>query len=62
MMMAAGRLFPRGDRSPSIVPVAPERMHRMLAQTLGPLGWRLARTQRVSRGFYTSQAQELIRQ
>jgi magnesium-protoporphyrin O-methyltransferase len=62
MMMAAGRLFPRGDRSPSIVPVAPERMHRMLAQALGPLGWRLARTQRVSRGFYTSQAQELIRQ
>lgn len=61
MMMAAGRLFPRGDRSPSIVPVAPERMHRMLAQTLGPLGWRLARTQRVSRGFYTSQAQELVR-
>ena len=62
LMMAAGRLFPRGDRSPSIVPVAPERMHRMLGEALGPLGWRLARTQRVSRGFYTSQAQELIRQ
>ena len=62
MMMMAGRLFPRGDRSPAIVPVAPERMHRMLAQALGPLGWRLARTERVARGFYTSQAQELIRQ
>ena len=61
MMMMAGRLFPRGDRSPAIVPVAPERMHRMLAEALGPLGWRLARTERVARGFYTSQAQELIR-
>jgi magnesium-protoporphyrin O-methyltransferase len=44
------------------VPVAPERMHRMLAEALGPLGWQLGRTERVSRGFYTSQAQELIRQ
>jgi magnesium-protoporphyrin O-methyltransferase len=61
MMMMAGRLFPRGDRSPAIVPVAPERMHRMLAEALGPLGWQLGRTERVARGFYTSQAQELIR-
>jgi magnesium-protoporphyrin O-methyltransferase len=61
-MIAVGRLFPRGDRSPSIVPVAPQRMHRMLAEALAPLGWRLGRTERVSRGFYTSQAQELIRQ
>jgi magnesium-protoporphyrin O-methyltransferase len=60
-MIAVGRLFPRGDRSPAIVPVAPERMQRMLAQALGPLGWRLGRSERVSRGFYTSQAQELIR-
>ena len=60
-MMAVGRLFPRGDRSPSIVPVAPQRMQRMLAEAFEPMGWRLGRSERVSRGFYTSQAQELIR-
>lgn len=60
-MMMVGRLFPRGDRSPSIVPVAPERMRAMLAEALGPLGWTLGRTERVARGFYTSQAQELVR-
>lgn len=60
-MIAIGRLFPRADRSPSIVPVAPERMQRLLREALGPLGWRLGRSERVSRGFYTSQAQELVR-
>jgi magnesium-protoporphyrin O-methyltransferase len=61
-MITVGRLFPRSDRSPSIVPVAPARMRRMLTEALTPLGWRLGRTERVSRGFYTSQAQELLRQ
>ncbi len=61
LMIAAGRLFPRADRSPSIVPVPPARMRRMLADALGPLGWRLGRSERVSRGFYTSEAQELVR-
>lgn len=61
MMMAVGRLFPRGDRSPWIVPVAPQQMQRLLTESLGPLGWRLGRTERVSRGFYKSQAQELVR-
>lgn len=60
-MIAVGRLFPRSDRSPAIVPVAPDRMQRLLAQALGPLGWRLGRSERVARGFYTSQAQELLR-
>jgi magnesium-protoporphyrin O-methyltransferase len=60
-MIAVGRLFPRSDRSPSIVPVAPTRMRRMMTEALGPLGWHLGRTERVSRGFYTSQAQELVR-
>jgi magnesium-protoporphyrin O-methyltransferase len=60
-MIAVGRLFPRSDRSPSIVPVAPARMRRMMTEALEPLGWQLGRTERVSRGFYTSQAQELLR-
>lgn len=61
MMIRIGRLFPRGDRSPWIVPVAPQTMQRMLAEALGPSGWTLGRSQRVARGFYTSQAQELVR-
>jgi magnesium-protoporphyrin O-methyltransferase len=60
-MITVGRLFPRSDRSPSIVPVAPARMRRMMTEALGPLGWQLGRTERISRGFYTSQAQELVR-
>ena len=57
---AVGRLFPRGDRAPSIVPVAEKALHRLVAADayLGP--WRPARTQRVASGFYTSQALELI--
>jgi magnesium-protoporphyrin O-methyltransferase len=61
LMMAVGRLFPRSDRSPSIVPVAPARMQRMLLDALGPMGWKLGRSERISSGFYTSQAQELLR-
>jgi magnesium-protoporphyrin O-methyltransferase len=49
-MHAVGTLFPRRDRAPAIVPVAPGR----IAADLSP-----ARTARVSSGFYTSQAVEL---
>ena len=57
-MHAVGRLFPRSDRAPAIEPVAPARLQGLLAQ-LAP--WRAARTERVSGGFYTSQAMELVR-
>ncbi len=57
-MHAVGRLFPRSDRAPAIEPVAPLRLGVLLAQ-LAP--WQAARTERVSGGFYTSQALELAR-
>ena len=57
-MHAVGRLFPRSDRAPAIEPVAPLRLGGLLGQ-LAP--WHAARTQRVSGGFYTSQALELVR-
>jgi magnesium-protoporphyrin O-methyltransferase len=61
-MMWAGRLFPRGDRSPAIVPVRPQwLMRKIAASSLAQEGWRIGRTHRVSRGFYTSQALELVR-
>ena len=58
---AIGKLFPRGDRSPSIVPVAEKKLRRLLAAEPQLQGWSAARTERVSSGFYTSQALELVR-
>lgn len=60
-MHAVGKLFPRGDRAPSIVPVASKTLHRLLAEEPLLDRWQCARTQRVSSGFYKSQALELIR-
>jgi len=60
-MRAAGRLFPRGDRAPAIEPVNPTTMLREVASCAALAGWRLARTERVSSGFYKSQALELVR-
>ncbi len=57
-MHALGRLFPRGDRSPSLTPVSEPVLRAGLAQGLGPLGWREGRTLRIHSGFYTSQAWE----
>lgn len=59
-MHAAGRVFPRGDRAPSIEPVAERALRsRVEAHVAGDpaiAGWRWAATARVSSGFYTSQA------
>lgn len=60
-MHAVGRLFPRGDRAPAIEPVQVKRMHERLAAATGLEAWHGARCERVQRGFYTSQAQELVR-
>ena len=57
-MHALGRLFPRGERSPSLTPVSEPVLRAGLAQGLGPLGWREGRTLRIHSGFYTSQAWE----
>jgi magnesium-protoporphyrin O-methyltransferase len=58
VMHAAGRLFPRGDRAPSIVPAGPRAMRRAAGRIDG---WQVGRTERVASGFYTSQALELVR-
>ena len=60
-MHAVGRLFPRGDRAPSIVPVAAGRLHRLLDDDAALADWQRGRTQRIASGFYTSQALELVR-
>lgn len=57
-MRAIGRLFPRSDRAPAIEPVSPATMLRAMDAVPG---LKLARTERVSSGFYKSQAVELLR-
>ena len=59
--LAVGRLVPRGDRSPAIVPVAERTLRRLIAAEPAMAGWTSARTHRVARGFYTSQALEVLR-
>jgi len=59
-MMMVGKWFPRADRSPAIVPVRFERLCRLLRASEALAGWQLGRRQRISRGFYTSEALELL--
>jgi magnesium-protoporphyrin O-methyltransferase len=59
MMHAAGRLFPRSDRAPAIIPVAEHAVRTLLSGVPEVQAWRQGRTKRVARGFYTSQAMEL---
>ncbi len=60
-MHAVGRLFPRGDRAPSIEPVGERTLRRLLGAEPGLAGWRTGRTGRVATGFYISQASEMVR-
>ena len=60
-MHSAGRLFPRKDRAPSIEPVAVDTLLRLIATEARLSRWRVGRTHRVARGFYISQALELVR-
>lgn len=61
LFKAAGKLFPRGNRSPSIVPVAERNLQRRLDVHPRLQAWEARRSQRVASGFYTSQAMELVR-
>ena len=54
VMHKVGKLFPRGDRAPAIEPVREATLRKLIAHSLG-------RCERVSSGFYTSQALELVR-
>ena len=58
-MHTVGRLFPRADRAPAIVPVAPLALAERIRAERGLAHWQLWRTERVAGGFYTSQAVEL---
>jgi magnesium-protoporphyrin O-methyltransferase len=58
VMHAVGRLFPRGDRAPAIEPVRPQTITQLIQS--GLIDWSTHRTNRVSTGFYISQAMEVL--
>jgi magnesium-protoporphyrin O-methyltransferase len=61
MMHAAGKLFPRGNRSPAIQPLGERALHGAIAAEPALHPFRIARTRRIAAGFYISQALELVR-
>lgn len=58
-LLSVGRLFPRRDRSPRVEPVRPADWNAAVARAL-PF-WKVAREHRISAGFYTSEAVEVVR-
>jgi magnesium-protoporphyrin O-methyltransferase len=56
IMHNVGKLFPRGDRSPAIVPQPPQTFLRKIENATG---FKPNRAQRIAKGFYISQAVEL---
>jgi magnesium-protoporphyrin O-methyltransferase len=60
-MLAVGRLFPRGDRSPAIEPVSEDRLWALARADAVLMHGRCGRSERVAGGFYTSQALEWSR-
>jgi magnesium-protoporphyrin O-methyltransferase len=61
LMISVGRLFPRGNRAPWLEPMAAEKIAALMATQPGLRDWHTGRTQRVSSGFYQSQAMEWTR-
>jgi magnesium-protoporphyrin O-methyltransferase len=61
VLHAAGKLFPRADRAPAIEPVSEAVIRRGVETGAAFKGWAIGRTQRISSGFYKSQAMELVR-
>jgi len=61
MLIAVGRLFPRGNRAPWLEPMAAQKIAALMAAHPSLGGWRSGRTQRISSGFYQSQALEWSR-
>jgi magnesium-protoporphyrin O-methyltransferase len=61
VLWTVGRLFPRRDRAPALEPISERSLRRHLAAEPALRGWRVGRTQRITSGFYKSQAMELVK-
>ena len=60
-MIRIGRIFPRGDRAPFIEPVSESNLRVAIANASTLHGWNINRTEKISSGFYTSQAMEVCK-
>lgn len=60
-MISVGRLLPRTNRAPWLEPMAKEKLLALMAQDTVLQGWKHSRDERVSSGFYKSQAMEWTR-
>jgi magnesium-protoporphyrin O-methyltransferase len=60
-MRSVGRLFPRANRAPWIEPMPENGLRARIQATAALVDWQDGRSQRVSSGFYISQAMELQR-
>jgi magnesium-protoporphyrin O-methyltransferase len=62
LMHAVGRLIPnRSHRAPAIEPVAPRYLATLIGSDPALEAFEIGRQERVSSGFYTSEAMELVR-
>jgi magnesium-protoporphyrin O-methyltransferase len=60
LMHMIGRTFPRKDRAPAIEPVSATGLAILIEGEPTLAEWDQARSHRITHGFYTSQAQELV--
>ena len=60
-MIAVGRLLPRSNRAPWLEPMAKDKLLQMMAADATLINWKHTRDERVSSGFYKSQAMEWTR-
>lgn len=60
-MITVGKLFPRKDRAPFIQPVAHTKLRQLIESEAALQQFRVGRSEKISSGFYTSQAMELVR-
>lgn len=58
-MHRVGKMFPRDDRSPAIVPIGQKTLERAIAATPSLSRFQVGQTRKISSGFYKSQAMEL---
>jgi magnesium-protoporphyrin O-methyltransferase len=59
--LTVGKIVPRGDKSPAIEPIRKSNLWKRIARHEALADWTPARSYRVERGFYTSNAVELVR-
>ncbi len=62
LMIRTGKLFPKKDRSPFIVPISEETMRQQIMSADDLQDWEVTFTQKVSSMFYKSQTMEITKQ